>query len=106
MIQKIRKMMVVALSVVMLTLTMAVSASAAEIQPRLPACPNCGRGLLVPSKSYGAWYVADQPRCTHLPYGTDQIQKRNVTTTNKCNVCGAGSSTNSTETRTVCKGYN
>lgn len=104
--EKMEKLMVVALSVVMLTMTMILPASAAEIQPRLPLCPNCGRGALVTSKSYGIWYVSENPRCTHKSYGTDRIFARKVITAQKCNTCSAGYSSTSTERRLECHGYN
>ena len=66
----------------------------------------CGNGTLsIVSTSYGDWVVKRQVRCTHHTYGTDLIEERTVVKTQKCNSCGRGITSTSTESRTRCEGY-
>lgn len=76
------------------------------IVPAARTCA-CGNGTYQPvSTSYGSWYTASEVKCTHKNYGTDLKQKRSKTVTYKCNSCGRGYHTTSTDSRTICHGYN
>ena len=67
---------------------------------------SCGNGTYyVVSKVSGSWFTANEVKCNSHAYGTDLIEKRPVTTTYKCNACGRGHSTNTTEQRRICHGY-
>ena len=69
-------------------------------------CNRCGNGTLsIISTSYGVWYNDHEVSCTHHVYGTDMIQKRSVITTYRCDNCNYGYSSTSTQTKTVCHGY-
>ncbi len=77
-----------------------------DISTYARVCNKCGNGTLsIVSTSYGAWYNDHEVKCTHHVYGTDMIQKRSVTTTYRCDYCNYGYSSTSTQTRTVCHGY-
>lgn len=68
---------------------------------------QCGNGTLQYYKtSYGEWLASGEVKCPDHPYGTDKVFKRNVYTTYKCNYCGRGYTTTSTQTKKECHGYN
>lgn len=76
------------------------------IVPMGAICAQCGKGTLITSTAWGAWYNDDQVSCTHgHAWGVDLIQKRQGTKTTKCNVCGKGWTSTVTESRTVCCGF-
>lgn len=105
--KKIKSTTAVLMSCFMLVCGTGFNAKAADIQPRLPVCGNCGNGYLVPTKTYGNWYYVTEYRCKHgFGHGNDRVYNRSVTTTQKCNSCGAGSSSTSTESKIVCYGSN
>lgn len=105
--KRIKSAAVIVASCFMLVFAVGTNVKAADIQPRLPLCGNCGEGQLVPSKTYGKWYAVKEYRCKHgKGHGNDIVYNRKVTTTQKCNVCKVGTSSSSTQSKITCKGYN
>ena len=98
--KKTRRILMLALTLVMVFTVMAVPASAAEtlpavdettiIQPRAEACP-CGGGY-VKVTEWSPWRsTGDETPCTHgHRYGTDIIYQRVGTQYMRCYNCGDG----------------
>lgn len=77
----------------------------ASIVPYARVC-ICGNGTYnLVSTSYGGWVTKSQVKCTHHNWGTDLVQNRSVYKTYRCNSCGRGYDSTSTERRTLCHGY-
>lgn len=84
----------------------AIVCTEATIGPRAAICGNCGVGSMsVISTSYGNWYVSNERKCPHYPYGTDLEKSRAITTTTRCNYCSYGYSSIKTESKWECHGY-
>ena len=66
---------------------------------------SCGGTFYLASTTYGAWYNSSEVKCNSHTYGTDIIQKRDVSKTYRCGSCGKGYTTHSTESRRICHGY-
>lgn len=105
--EKMKRMLVVMMATMVLVMTSIMPANAMEVQPRLPACPNCSGGAMVTSyTSYSSWVKTGETRgCTHYAYGTDMKWKRSRTKTTKCNKCSYGYSTTEYQYKWVCHGY-
>lgn len=104
--KKVKKIIAVMFSTIMVLSMGMISVNASDVQPlRAPLCPGCGRAM-VPVKTYGPWVTEGEKKCVHFAFGTDKILSRKVYTTIKCTKCGtAYPTTESKETRTECHGY-
>lgn len=70
-------------------------------------CTNCGIDQLVPHTTYGPWYIYASTPCVHgYRYGNDLKCSRLKSILYKCPNCGEADSTQSTEYKTECQGYN
>lgn len=77
-----------------------------EISPRGALCSDCNIGeIRVSYSSWSTWYHYQEIKCTHFPYGTDEVFKRDRVVTENCTYCGKGGSTRQYETKIVCHGY-
>ena len=106
--RKMKQIVAVVAAMIMVLSMGMISVNAAEIQPRLPLCPDCG-AVMHPQKTYGKWSYTDNTRkCTHgYKYGVDKEQKRKVTTVTSCSKCSrAYPPVTSIEVRFECHGYN
>ena len=106
--KKTKKLVAVVAATIMVLSMGMVSVNAAEIQPRLPLCPNCGV-VMHPKTTYGKWsYTSNDRKCTHgYKYGVDREQKRMVTTVTSCSKCSlAYPPVTTIEERFECHGYN
>lgn len=74
----------------------------ASIVPYARVC-SCGNGTYyLSSTKAGSWATKKEAPCIHNNGGRDFIQTRLVTKTYRCNSCGKGYNTTSTETRRIC----
>ena len=77
-----------------------------EISPRGALCPDCNIGeMQVSNTEWGEWYHYQEVKCTHYPYGTDEVFRKDRTMTEICTHCSRGSSIQQYETKKVCHGY-
>lgn len=100
-----KKLLCMVLSCAIIFGTFTPAALAAEnAQRRWTECTECGQGrVTVFDTSYSAWYTYDRQPCQHgYPQYSDLFQRRQVTKTYQCNICGAGYVENTYENRTVC----
>lgn len=70
-------------------------------------CTYCGMAELIPHTTYGAWNKYDSTPCVHgYRYGSDVKCSRKNVIIYRCPKCGEADSTQSTEYKTECQGYN
>ncbi len=97
-------LLVLALALAIFALPAAAKSRDEGIQPCATKC-NCG-GTFYTSTTWGTWYNLREVQCIHCNFGTDMLQRRTGTKTETCDSCGRGASSQVSQERRVCHGYN